>query len=205
MMKCQIAEVSDVHELTGFTLFDWDFPHITLREALSGGLIDVSILGSGLEKINVKVTPKMDFQFELEIEAGTIFQAQSSDVQNMVVRETEYIRVKPGLDAGLDVDVACADMEKRQPTSTDVFTIGEGSASKDLLKLLRLKAFMNEPFRIQQFAIWTITDNPAPDEYISLTLAPGISQSPAPDEMSRIKTLFTRAGIDADDYQAFAP
>jgi hypothetical protein len=202
LMGCKITDVSEVERISEFTFIDWDFPRSTLRKALSKDLIDVIVVGNGLTKINVKIIPKMDFQFELEIEAGTIFEAQTVDVQNMVVRKAEYIHLKPGIEAELDVDVSCADMEKEQPSNTDIFTVSTMLGSQDLLKLFGLEDFIAEPFRIQQFAVWTITDNPAPDEYMSLSSGPAPGRGPSPDEMKSIKDLFLRADINISQYQA---
>jgi hypothetical protein len=200
-MECELS-LNSVRILDEFTLVDWHLPQATLRDALDEGLIGVLVTGHGLTKMNLKIEPKVDLHLELEIEQGTIFESQASGVQNMVVRKSTYVHVKPGIEAELDVDVSCADMEKKQPTASDSFTVGKGMASKDLLKLLRLQDFVDAPIRIQQFAVWTITDNPTPDEYVSLSSGPGPGHGPSPGELGLIKNLFIRAGIDVNQYQA---
>jgi len=188
--------------LEEFTLVDWDLPVATLEEALAGGWIKLAVAGDGLERITLEISPEVDFQFELEILPGTIFQSASSDVQNMVVRTGSRIHIRPNVRVEPSVEVSCANMEKRQPTSTDAFTVSEGEVPEDLLRLLQLPEFAKASFRIQQFAVWTITDNPAPDEYVSLTIAPGVAQAPNPDELEFIESLFIRAGIEASRYAA---
>jgi hypothetical protein len=64
-----------------------------------------------------------------------------------------------------------------------------------------LPDFSKQSFRVQQFAIWTITDNPTRKGYVGLgTFVSGSGPSDA--EMAKIKALFTAAGIDQKKYQA---
>jgi hypothetical protein len=75
------------------------------------------------------------------------------------------------------------------------------TAKEDLLKLLGLSDFQDETFRVQQFAIWTITDNPARDGYVGLGRFV-YGTGPEDEEIERIRILFERAGISIDKYRA---
>ncbi|MBI5650136.1 MAG: hypothetical protein HZC40_06795 [Chloroflexi bacterium] len=64
----------------------------------------------------------------------------------------------------------------------------------DLSALINLPDFTKEPIRVQQFAIWTITDNPARDAYMPVSDAQ-TSGGPMTAEFTRIRELFLLAKI----------
>jgi hypothetical protein len=92
-------------------------------------------------------------------------------------------------------------MELDAPDENDTFTISIVPAPEDLIKLLNLPDFHNETFRVQQFAIWTITDNPPRDGYVGLGYF-GFGSGPNDEEMQKIQALFEKAGIPTGKYQA---
>jgi hypothetical protein len=66
-----------------------------------------------------------------------------------------------------------------------------------------LPEFYTETYRVQQFAIWTITDNPARGEYIGIGTF-GLGTRPSDEEMNEIRYLFETAGIATGQYQALS-
>ena len=106
-----------------------------------------------------------------------------------------------GSEESLTLPAACANMELDAPGESRSFLVSTTPAPEDLIKLLNLPAFLEEPFRVQQFAIGTITDNPPRGGYVSLGHF-GVGSSPSDEEMQRIRTLFQQAGISAAPYQA---
>jgi len=77
--------------------------------------------------------------------------------------------------------------------------------SGDLVKLLYLPDFHEETSRVQQFAIWTITDNPERDGYMGIATGFQIfGTDPSDDEIDRIRVLFEKAGILTDKYKALS-
>ena len=142
----------------------------------------VTIAGNGLESILVTIAP------------GTIFLARTERVV--------LLRAQGSTERVL-VPAACANMELGQPTSNDAFTIAQTPAADDLLKLLALPGFTGEPFRIQQFAIWTVTDNPARGGYVRLrSTAQPIGSGPSDDQLQHIRVLYGQARIAASKHRA---
>jgi hypothetical protein len=103
------------------------------------------------------------------IEPGTVFESQSGGVQNMVLRQGTVVVLKPQAEVSLELEVSCANMELKQPSDQDAFIISQGATPDDLLKLLNLAEFRFENQRVQQFSIWTISDNPARSDYTGIT------------------------------------
>ena len=132
---------------------------------------------------------------------GLIFEAGASGVQNMVVIGHTVVLLSEGETDDVNVPVACSNMNLDMPSEENGFTIRREATNPDLLKLLNLPAFENQDFRVQQFAIWTISDNPARDDYVGLGYY-GVGSGPDDEEMQLIRSMFEQAGIDTGQYRA---
>jgi hypothetical protein len=176
---------------------------IELREAMDTGLVTAKGTGDGLERLSLQITSKSDQDLVVEIEAGTVLAPKSSSTQNMVVTTDFFLDLTAGSNETVSLDVACAQMHDDQPTGDDGFKVQMLDPKSDLLKLLRLERFGDEDFRVRQFAIWTITDNPSRDGYQGLgTVFDIYGSGPNDEEMARIRSLFKDAKIPAGHYRA---
>jgi hypothetical protein len=176
---------------------------VQLRDAASRGLVRTSIRGQSLEWIKLILESLIPDPVEVAISPGTVFQSQESGVQDMVViQERTVVLDAMGSSVTLRIPVACADMHLGQPDDSHGFGISEAAVPDDLLKLLSLPAFADEDFRVQQFAIWTITDNPSQGGYVGIGYF-GVATGPSGEEMQRIQELFEEAGIPLESYRAF--
>jgi hypothetical protein len=175
---------------------------VELGSALAQALAQATITGQGLERIDLVLESLCDQPLEISIPAGTIFLAQTGGTQNMVVRRPRSVELPTrGSKESLTLSVACASMELDAPEESDHFAVSMDPVPEDLVKLLNLPAFLEEPFRVQQFAIWTITDNPPRGGYVGLGYF-GVGSGPSDEEMQSIRALFQQAGIPTDRYQA---
>jgi hypothetical protein len=175
---------------------------IDLAEAEEKGLVQAEITGRDLDWIDLVLESLAPDPLELTIEIGTIFQAQSSGTQNMVVTEAATVFLEAeGSAEGVVAQVACANMQRHIPDEEDQFTISREPVPEDLLKLLNLPAFHEAYSFVQQFAIWTITDNPPRDGYRGLGYF-GVGFPPDEEEMADIRALFEEAGIPTENYHA---
>jgi hypothetical protein len=60
---------------------------------------------------------------------------------------------------------------------------------------------MHDIFKVQQFAVWTVTENPSRDGYTGPSGS--FDGGPTPEEMAQIKTLLTAADRNPADYRAY--
>lgn len=190
-----------------------DLPQLDLREALTEGLLDVEVLGKSLDRIDVRLVPHLEPEIELSFEVtilpGTLFMAPTGSLQDMVVRYGRTVMVRPTFEVSLDLEfeleisVACADMHLSGPEGGEIYTVSMEDPHEDLIKLLAEPSFVGQDFRVQQFAIWTITDNPWRSGYVGLSRFGISGTGPSDEEMELIRQLFTAAGIPLDRYQAF--
>lgn len=69
------------------------------------------------------------------------------------------------------------------------------------MALLQRPQFGRAPFRVQQFAVWTLTDNPSRRGFVGL--GSGISGTgPSDEEIDAIRALFEAAGVAPGAYRA---
>ncbi|HEY7598944.1 MAG TPA: hypothetical protein VH741_03375, partial [Candidatus Limnocylindrales bacterium] len=111
------------------------------------------------------------------------------------------IRLDAGDDDSWQVPVACAEMRRDQPSDSDVFSLRPSTASGELRRLLNTRDFSEATFRVQQFAIWTITNNPRRGGYVALGSILNAA-GPTDGELTAIRDLFEAAGLDTRDYRA---
>jgi len=177
-------------------------PKMELAEAVSKGLVEVSAYGRNtLESIQVNIVSKTKEPIEITILPGTIFESRSADIQNMVITTERIVSLKPFGGERFVLDAACANMQRDVPGAEDNLSVRSLSPSEDLIRLLNLPAFCEETFRVQQFAIWTISDNPEPDGYMGIGYF-GLGTGPTDKEMEEIRSLFEEAGIFTGKYRA---
>jgi hypothetical protein len=201
-LECALLNIKEIEGLRELTPIDIEVTRVDLRDAISKDWVVASISGKGLSQIDITLTPQVDFTLEVSIEPGTIFEAQTGGVQNMVVRKGTFVVLEAGVEASLELEVSCANMELKEPTEKDSFVVQQSPTHQDLEKLLALPELQFESLRIQQFAIWTITDNPlTKEDYVGIGTI-GIGSTPTDEEIVAIRKLFQKAGIDLTDYRA---
>ncbi len=202
-VACKLSEVQQVMALSGLTPLGVEAQKANLAEAAAGGLVAASGRGKGLEQVDLALKSQVDYNLEVSIPAGTLLEALSGEVQDMVVRQGTLAFLRPGAEVNIQVEVACASMQKKEPGSGDEFKVGQALAGEDLRKLLALPELQFLPIRLRQFAVWTITDNPPRDYYVGVSTARGISEGPSAAEFDRVKDLLIKAGVDTSQFNAF--
>lgn len=176
-------------------------PAIELSAAVAADKISITLRGQSLQGLELTLESKIDTSIRVVVNPATMFVPRASGTQTMVVIEKAVITLEPEMELQVELDVACAQMHDETPTSKDGFRIASKSSPADLVKLLRLPAFGDESFRVKQFAIWTITDNPTKAGYVGL-VSSDFSGGPTSGELDRIAALFAEAGIPAGHYRA---
>lgn len=176
---------------------------VELTEAAQKGLVQYEIRGlGGLEAVEARVTRLSSRSLRVFILPGTVFDAGGGTVQSMVVTyRASVLLAEKGKPVTVKVPSACINMHLAVPGSNTLFEIKPAEASSDLAKLTGLPSFQQANFRVRQFAVWTITDNPTRGGYVGIGSF-GVGSGPTPDMMAQIKAMFVEAGIDTAKYQA---
>lgn len=177
-------------------------PTYPLAEASRQKLISWKAGGAGLTTVELQISSRAKEKIRIEIPEGVIFVSANGSVQNMVVRTAGSANLYPGRTESLRISAACINMHRQTPRANHGFQSGLKMADGDLETLLKSPDFAGTGFRIQQYAIWTITDNPGRGEY------PGISSSgsgggPSKEELMQVRRLLESAGVRVERYRAF--
>lgn len=174
---------------------------IGLLQAVRGRVVQTSAIGAGLASIRLSIETLHSTPMIVAIEPGTLFRARSKKTQNMVSRSSKLVFMEPHRGAiELTVSAACANMNLKTPTSDDRFDVADDLTSDNMARLLSSKAFKSSAFRVQQFAIWTLTDNPGRGGYVGIGAIVGTG--PSKTELESIKLLFAQAGLNPSRFQA---
>jgi hypothetical protein len=174
---------------------------VELAEALASGLVVMTADGRNLQQLELSLDSLADESLTVVVPAGSLFKPGASGTQSMLVISAAWVILEPGAHSDVTLDVACAAMHRDTPGSGDSFTLATKPIKADLAKLLATPGFPAAGFRVQQFAIWTITNDPARDGYVGLGTF-GVGSGPSDAEIREIKALFREAGIDTGSYRA---
>ncbi len=179
---------------------------VELNKAKEQGLVDYYAIGTGsIESLELNITSKTTKPLNIRVTRGSIFNPFESFVQRMIVISDALISLDPKETIKeYEIKVACINMKLSAPGRGNQMTIANKAPNDDLIKLVQLPAFQGKGFRFQQFAIWTITDNPINvDEYQGI--ASGgypFGSGPTNEDIEAIRMLFENAGIDTSKYYA---
>jgi hypothetical protein len=174
---------------------------VGLVDAIAADLVEMTADGMSLQELALGLDSLADDPIAIDVAPGLVFRPGASGTQSMVVITETLIAIEPGEHVDVVLDVACASMLRDTPGSSDDFTLSTTPASASLRKLVATPGFAAADFRVQQFAIWTITNNPASGGYVGLGSF-GVGSGPDDTEISQIIALFKEAGIDTSGYRA---
>jgi hypothetical protein len=180
-----------------------------ITEAVRKGVAEVSASGRGLASITVTIESRTNEALEIKVPLGTEFDANSGGTQNMIARaEGSVFLSRRGDKQSVTIHAAGTNMHKNAPREGDSYTVRLAPFSEDLGKLLGFRDFRMKSFRVQQFAIWTIADNPRRDGFVGvgesgfLTSPDDLRTGPDDLELVAIKALLKGAGIPPGNYGA---
>jgi hypothetical protein len=172
-----------------------------LTAGQSKGLLSASASGLYLTSISLSIVSKAENPLKVNILPGTIFTPGVTGTQKMVVTHPLSVLLQPGATVNSTINVACMNMYYLMPGPFDTLTLSSTSVTGDLKVLLDSNTLSGKSWRIRQFAVWTITDNPWRDKYVRIG-SDGIYTSPTDQELAEIKALFQELGISTGKYAA---
>lgn len=173
---------------------------VELGAAVARGLVEFDAYGAGLEDLVFIVRSRGPEAVTVDVEAGTRFLPRKSNVQSMVVRRTMTLHVYPGVVATERLPVACADMRLKTPSADDTFpTVDRGSDK--IRALMATSSFAASPFRVQQFAVWIVSENPTIKSIPAIGMA-YLGEGPSKTELDEIRRILIDARMDPNWFVA---
>ena len=124
-------------------------------------------VGESITRSRLIVENRTDSKLIIKIPYGVYFEANNSNVQNMLIREESEFTIEPQKTRSMYVNTLCMNIFRDIPDSTNQFIIAEVEKNSPLIRLLRTLEEQNSSFEIAQAAVWTITDNPGKDKILN--------------------------------------
>lgn len=139
---------------------------ISISEAIKNKMIAIKVKstsGHTGECLSIRMVNLKNTKLNITIEAGRMFIPADSNVQNLIVVKRENIELAPNQIKSNKITAVCAQKEDAGPRQDLVFTAGNfgNNESKKFAEWLDTKAYYNNSNT--QNAMWTFTDNMAPE------------------------------------------
>ena len=165
-----------------------------LKTLLASGAISAAVTGGGIQSTNVKLTNNTGRDLTVTIPIGTYFAADSSGVQNMVVRRPETVTVGANGSAGASVYTACMNIEKKIPEESNNLKPKSLEAGSKLAKVVGLCAEKGAPYSVTQAAVWIVTDNPGDSALLNTLVYNDGKNAISAEDLEQAKKIVKEAG-----------
>jgi len=160
-------------------------------------LITVGVRGAGIDTLTIQIQSNTDDPLKIEIPSGTYFVADIASSQNMVIRYSVTLPIKPHEALEKKVDAACANLHRDQPGEKDTFSIRRAPEQPELSKLMTELDSAGVDFNIEQAAVWIVTDDATYVDLGILVGGIGFSSRTINENVAvRAMLLVEQAGID---------
>jgi hypothetical protein len=190
---------------------------IDLVTAVSTGLLTTNITGND-DDFQVYLYSNSDSRLNVKIPVGTVFTSQVAGAPEVITYSTHYMLLEPHLVAwDLVGNLSYITMNfdggifwnpysvNTSPTTSPPSSSGWTWQAHytDLVKLVSLPTLLSQTWRVQNFAVWTITNNPNKWGYRQIGYQyTNDFTGPSDSELQTIRSLFQAAGIQTDPYIA---
>jgi hypothetical protein len=171
-----------------------------IYEAYRDGKVDIEVRGDGIENVNGRVTRKAGTKpMVVRIPPGTLFEANSGGVQNMVVTDGTTVDLTTSRSATFTAAVACSDLHLSVPGEGDRFAVGRLPARKaEVVKFFPVANRAGVSYETKQAGVWIVTDDA---NYDGLGILVGGFLGGGPraineDEAANAMMLLEKSGID---------
>ncbi|MDR1765070.1 MAG: hypothetical protein LBR77_03055 [Lachnospiraceae bacterium] len=165
----------------------------SLSELLDRGLVTVSVVGSSISTTKLTVTNNYGRTVKGTMPFGSYFAANSSSVQNMVLREEVSVNLAPGESKTYSVATACMNISRSIPGSSNSFKLADKGADSVLGKLMKILSDNNASYDVAQAAVWIVTDNPSDSKLLNTLVYSDGTKVISSDELAKAKEYVAQA------------
>jgi len=146
-------------ENAGAADFDFDFEN-DFVSFVNNGSVGGGVRGRSINEIRIGIVNNTQYRLLVHLPIGLYFLANSGNVQNMVLTESMSVLLEAGATANLTAAVACMNIYKDIPGSSDFFYPVMLAPNDPLIELIRVLAEHESEFEVMQAAVWHLRDNP---------------------------------------------
>jgi hypothetical protein len=165
---------------------------------LEEGIIEVEAKGIDITKVKLRIRRILEFDLNVIIPAGTYFESESANIQNMISIRTETIKLNNDTWQEKEILAGCANRERIVPGPNHTFNIKISPNQYELYLLSRILDEYKYSNSITQAAIWILSDDSSYEDlgilgrYIGLRNYRLISY----DDTAQAMQIIEDAGID---------
>ncbi len=179
-----------------------------LREGLEVGIFRlVEVQGRSLDSISVRFECSTGRPVRVTFDPGTLFTPTTDGTSAMVILSHEVVLNYRNCLPGAVLRAAAVGMNgMRTPNRNDQFTLAPYNASEEVTRLVALEAILQASSRVQQYAVWTVTQNPT-SQYRYTRIGQGsigapvtVTSGPSDGELLQVRALLENAGFDPENY-----
>ncbi len=135
--------------------------HIPISAAIKSNLVKVEATGLGGfcgKVLNLSITNNSTNKLTIDVDAGTLFQAQDEAYQNLLCLGGESLTLNAGEKKDTTVQTYCANLTRHAPTKGLKFTFWK-KADSSLTGMLKFARKNKIPHPLIQYGTWCYTDN----------------------------------------------
>ena len=139
---------------------------VKLAEAIKKRQIQIIAKGNGGHQgpvLKILATNRTNYNLEVEVDAGSIFQSADDAEQDLMVTKDEVFVLRPRGKTNANLFAMCIQSHNMSPALGALFTFNR-TAKGDLLKLAQLISEKNYQNSTAQSAVWSITNGGSIEE-----------------------------------------
>jgi outer membrane protein assembly factor BamD (BamD/ComL family) len=128
-------------------------------DLVSENKVEVEVKGSDITGVTVSVRKLVPNNINVQIPPGTFFISNSSSSQNMVTRRNKNIVLVDNKWHDYNIEAGCANRIRDIPGADDRFNVQRSPNQQELEILMKVLSKENTSSKVEQAAIWVVTDN----------------------------------------------
>jgi hypothetical protein len=135
-----------------------------LADLVAQEKVTFAVNSGSINELGLTLRNTSDRAVQLVIPPGTFFVNRDPNSQNMVVLHPVSVSLPPKEQAQVQVEVACANLHRVEPTQDDQFLIQSFPTPITLRGVVNQLAAQKVDFPVAQAAVWIVTDDASYDE-----------------------------------------
>lgn len=131
-----------------------------LAALIKEGYVEAEGHGINIQRATLRLRRRVPHHVTVIVPRGTYLASRSAPVQNMIVTAPSRAELRSDGWFEVPVSVACANRNKKEPSTESRFDVHSGPESLAIFKLVAELDEMDAPLEVMQRAVWCVTDDP---------------------------------------------
>jgi hypothetical protein len=166
-----------------------------INDLLARHKVDARVVGSGIERVSVRLRRTRPEVAAVMIPVGTYFVAANSASQNMISTEAYSTQLADDDWVVATVPAACANKPLNVPGEKDSFSIRRAPEQAELATAIRALHAAHASYSVVQAGVWIVTDNASYDGMGTLVRQPSGKRVIGPADAAQAMKILDSAGI----------